>query len=42
MLGNIAIRVQQRLEWDGPNLRFTNSQAANELIRPTYRGGWEL
>ncbi len=42
LLGNIAIRTEQKLLWDGPNLRFTNSQEANKLINPAYREGWSL
>jgi len=42
MLGNIAIRTQEKLYWDGENLRFTNSEAANRLINPPYRNGWTL
>ncbi len=42
LLGNIAIRTKQKLFWDGPNLRFTNSEAANQLINPPYRSGWIL
>lgn len=43
LLGNIAIRLTgQRLEWDGPSLRFTNSSEANQLVRREYRKGWEL
>lgn len=42
LLGNIAIRAKEKLLWDGPNLRFTNSEAANHLINPPYRHGWSL
>jgi hypothetical protein len=42
LLGNIAIRVNEKLLWDGPNLRFTNSEAANRLIHPPTRSGWSL
>jgi predicted dehydrogenase len=42
LLGNIAIRTKEKLLWDGPNLRFTNSEAANKLIHPPYREGWSL
>jgi predicted dehydrogenase len=42
LLGNIAIRTKEKLLWDGPNLRFTNSEKANLLINPPYRGGWSL
>lgn len=42
LLGNIAIRTGEKLLWDGPNLRFTNSEAANQLINPPYRAPWAL
>lgn len=42
LLGNIAIRTKEKLYWDGENLRFTNSEAANRLINPPYRAGWSL
>lgn len=41
LLGNIALRVPEKLLWDGPGLRFTNSDAANTLLQPPYRAGWE-
>jgi len=42
LLGNIAIRSKIRLLWDGPKLRFTNSEEANALIHPPYRAGWSV
>jgi predicted dehydrogenase len=42
LLGNIAIRTTEKLEWDGENMRFKNSEAANALINPPYRTGWSL
>jgi len=42
LLGNIAIRTKEKLLWDGPSQRFTNSEAANRLINPPYREGWTL
>ncbi len=42
-LGNIALRVDQKLKWDAAAKQFTNSDEANRLIyRPEYRKGWEL
>jgi hypothetical protein len=39
----LAIRMKdQRLEWDGPGLRFTNNEKANELLHIHYRDGWSL
>jgi len=43
LLGVLAIRVKdQRLQWDGPTMRFANNDAANALLRSTYREGWTL
>lgn len=42
LLGNIAIRTKEKLLWDGPGGRFTNSAAANQLLNPPYRSGWSL
>ncbi len=42
-LGIIATQLLgSKLEWDGPNMRFTNSNEANQLINPPSRNGWEL
>ena len=42
-LGIIAMqRLGEKLEWDGKNMRFTNSAEANELVNPPSRKGWEL
>ena len=30
----------KRLVYDGPNMRFTNSDDANKLINPPAREGW--
>ncbi len=43
MLGIIAMKLNgTKLEWDGANMRFNNSAAANGLIKPVYRQGWSL
>jgi predicted dehydrogenase len=43
LLGNIAIRLTgEKLEWDGPNLKFTNSAKANQYVHYEYRKGWTL
>jgi len=41
-LGNLAIRVGGRLEWDAKNLKVTNVSEANRYVRREYRKGWEL
>jgi predicted dehydrogenase len=40
LLGNIAVRSQDRLEWDGA--KVTNAPSANELLGRAYREGWSL
>jgi len=43
MLGVIALKMPgTKLEWDGPNARFTNSEEANRHVNPPYRQGWSL
>ncbi|MCB1123150.1 MAG: hypothetical protein KJT03_16470, partial [Verrucomicrobiae bacterium] len=42
LLGNIAVRLGKKLTWDGPNMRFTNNDAANRLLHRPYRDGWAL
>jgi predicted dehydrogenase len=43
LLGNIAYRFPgKKLLWDGPNLKFTNEDAANKLLSYEYRRGWVL
>jgi predicted dehydrogenase len=49
LLGNVALRSQLRedltlmkLLWDGPGLKFSNSEAANKFLRREYRAGWTL
>ena len=43
LLGTLSWRFpNQKLMWDGKNLRFTNNNAANEFLKPRFRKGWEL
>jgi predicted dehydrogenase len=42
LLGNVAIRAGQRIDWDAKNLKVTNAPEANRLIRKQYRTGWEI
>jgi hypothetical protein len=41
-LGNIAKRVDTRIEWDAENMKVTNLPDANKHIRRDYREGWSL
>ena len=42
LLGNIAKRAEGPIHWDGANLKVTNNEAANRLVRTEYRDGWKL
>jgi hypothetical protein len=45
LLGNIAIRMAPHhtiLKWDGPNMRVTNLDEANQFIHKEYRKEWTL
>ncbi len=41
-LGNIAKRVDARIEWDAKNIKITNVPDANKFVKTEYRTGWEL
>ena len=41
-LGNIAKRVDTRIEWDAENMKVTNLPEANQYVRYPSREGWEL
>ena len=42
LLGNLAIRVGKKIDWDGPNLRATNAPEAAQYVKLDYRKGWSL
>ncbi len=42
LLGNIAKRVDTRIEWDAANMKVTNLPEANQYVRTEYRRGWSL
>ena len=42
LLGNVASRTGQKLSWDRANLKVPNSDAAQKLVSPERRKGWEL
>ena len=42
MLGNAALRAGRKLEWDGPNLKVSNDETANQYLHREYREGWSL
>lgn len=42
LLGSLAIRVRERIEWDAANMKVTNMSKANDHLRRDYREGWTL
>jgi len=42
LLGNLAIRADEPVQWDARALRSRNSEKANSHVRREYRKGWEL
>jgi predicted dehydrogenase len=42
LLGNVAYRSGQRLEWDGRAGRVANTRAADQYLQREYRRGWTL
>ena len=42
LLGNVAIRLGEKIEWDAKNLKAKGNKKANQYIRRKYRKGWEL
>lgn len=42
LLGNVAFRVGQKIEYDAANLRATNCPAAEQYIKYHFRKGWTL
>ncbi len=42
LLGNVAYRVGQPIEWDAESLKATNCPAADKYISKAYRPGWEV
>lgn len=42
LLGNVAVRAEKPLLWDGPGFKITNVPSANHLLHREYRPGWTL
>ena len=42
LLGNIAIRMNQKLEWDAANMKFPNCPEADKFVNPPYREGFTI
>ncbi len=42
LLGNLAVRLGKKIEWDSAALKAKNTPEADALIRRPYREGWKL
>lgn len=42
LLGNVAMRAEEKLDWDGENLKVTNTRKADEFLKREPRKGWSV
>ena len=42
LVGNLALRLQKRIEWDAAGMKATNATEADELIHKRYRPGFGI
>lgn len=42
LLGNLAVRTGEIIEWDTESMRVTNAERPNQYIEAAYREGWKL
>lgn len=42
LLGNVALRTGQKINWDAKKMKVTNMRKANKYIEEDYRRGWSL
>jgi predicted dehydrogenase len=42
LLGNVATRAGEKLNWDRASMKVVNLDSAQKYIRPERRSGWEL
>jgi hypothetical protein len=42
LLGNVAARAGQKLNWDRAGLKVRNNDRAQRFVQPERRSGWEL
>ena len=42
LLGNISLKVKQRIEWDGKKERILGNVEADKLLSKQYRSPWKL
>jgi predicted dehydrogenase len=40
LLGNVALRAQDKLRWDSASLKIVNLPSAQPYVNPPYRGDW--
>jgi predicted dehydrogenase len=40
LLGNVAMQVGEKLNWDGKTMKASNCPNADRYIRPEYHNGW--
>lgn len=42
LLGNVALRADRKLYWNGPEMKFIGDTEANQWLHRPYRDGWTL
>ena len=42
LLGNLALRIGRKIEWNAQNMRAAGCPEADQFIRRKYRKGWEI
>jgi len=42
LLGNVALKVGRKIEWDVGKFEVPNCPEANRFIRREYREGWNV
>ncbi len=42
LVGNLAVRLGKKVEWDAKSLRSPNCPEADDYINKEYRAGWEI
>jgi hypothetical protein len=42
LLGDVAVRAKQKIEWDGRNMKVKNVPEAQRFVQEPYPKGWDL
>ena len=42
VLGNLALRLGKKIDWDGVNMKAKGLPEADQYIHAQYRKGWEI